>query len=90
MWFDPQAALAEITGNPAPHKTRSEPAPRATRATHATPQAECGTHVAHVARVARPQPSKPKIALCCLEGAVVSTFADYDATDDPYDPRAWA
>ena len=65
MWFDAQAALANLTGA----KDRvSDPAPCATRATMATQIPEIRSRVAHVAHVAHPQP--------CKSAAPSSTRAD--------------
>ncbi len=50
MWFDVQAALAEIEGDEKPHL---EPAPRATCATSATQAPATLSRVAQVAHVAR-------------------------------------
>ena len=62
MWFDVQAALAEIDALPEAENARSEPQPRATRATRATQRAENAVQVAQVARVARTRPAEPEIA----------------------------
>lgn len=55
MWFDAQAALAELTGAERPVL---EPRPPATIATSATQTPEAHPRVASVARVATPQPRR--------------------------------
>ena len=60
MWFDVQAALAEIRGG---KDSDSEPSPCATRATTATQPPETPSRVAHVAHVARRTPPESESAM---------------------------
>lgn len=86
MWFDVDAALAEIMENRAPVNAQPEPHPRANRANRAKQGGKTEGRLAYLAHLARPRPS----ALQSPTPAPVTSLPDLRAADDTATLEAFA